>query len=288
MLCLSRELTYIHEPFNPGIWPRWWPAPVPFRNLYVTADNEAPYLEPARAMLARRFPVRPQLGEVRSPRDAARLAREGARHALGRARPRATLVKDPIAVFSSSWLADRFGVTVVMMVRGPRAFAGSIKRLGWGFDFTQWTAQPLLMRDHLAPFAEEIHRATAERLSLVEQAILTWNVTYAYIDQMRVAHPDWHLVEYETLAAAPSEGFRALYGQLDLCFDDRVARGVAAHSDERNRREVPAGDKGGIRRDSAGALDTWQMRLTPDEVDLVDEGTSVVAGRLGISARGRP
>ena len=103
---------------------------------------------------------------------------------------------------------------------------------------------------------------------------------------MRRAHPDWHVVSYETLASAPTDQFRALYERLGLQFDDAVARGVARHSDGRNPSEVPAGDKGGIRRDSASALGTWQQRLTPDEVARVEERTRDVADRLGVSVRG--
>lgn len=281
MLCLSRELAYVHEPFNPGIWPRWMPERLPFRNLYICSENEGSFLGPVRDVIERRFPWRQQIGDIRSMGGAARLLRDGLRHRVDRFGARATLVKDPIAVFSAEWLADRFDLDVVVMVRGPVAFASSVKRLAWAFDFGQWARQERLMADHLGEFGDAIERAAEEPPDLLDQAILSWNATYAYVERMRRAHSDWHVVDYEDLAASPSSGFRGLYAGLGLRFDDRAAAGVARHSDEGNVKEVPAGDKGGIRRDSRAALDTWRGRLTPDEVARVEEGTREVAERLG-------
>jgi len=286
MLCLSHELAYVHEPFNPGIWPRWIAEPVPYRNLYVCSENGGAYEGPVRAVLDRRFPWRRQLRDIRSVRDAARLARDGIRHRFAHAASRPTLMKDPIAVFSAEWLADRFDMAVVMMIRGPVAFAGSVKRLSWKFDFGQWAHQPLLLRDHLGEFEAEIQQAAEAPPDILTQAVLTWNATYAYVDRMRTAHPDWHVVSYEDLAAAPAAGFESLFHDLGLSFDKRAAAGVARHSDRRNIGEVSPRDKGGIRRDSRTALGTWQRRLTPDEVEEVEQGTRAVAARLGLVARG--
>ena len=53
-------------------------------------------------------------------------------------------------------MAERFDLAVVAMIRNPAAFASSIKRLAWGFDFRNWLDQELLMRDLLHPFTDEI------------------------------------------------------------------------------------------------------------------------------------
>jgi hypothetical protein len=280
MLCLSPELHYLHEPFNPGIWPRWTAEAIPQRNLYVCAENEASYLAPVGAILARRFPWWPQVREARSPARAARLLRATVVHRLGRSMRGATLMKDPIAIFSTEWLAERFDLDVVVMVRGPLAFASSIKRLAWAFDFANWTRQPLLLRDVLGEFAAEIERAAHTPPDLIDQAILTWNATYAFVDRARRTHPGWSVVGYEHLAAHPIDGFRDLYGALGLAYDEPIQRGIERHSARGNAPDAPDGDKGGITRDSRAALGTWRIRLTPDEVERVRVGTASVAERL--------
>ena len=279
MLCLSNELAYVHEPFNPGIWPRWTTNPIPFRNLYLCEENGGAWEPDVVRVMERRFPVRGQLGDVRSVGDAARLCREMVRRHHGSPH-RATLIKDPIAIFSSEWLAAHFDMRVVMMIRSPLAFAGSIKRLSWAFDFNNWLDQPLLMRDQLADYADEIRGVVKNPLDLIGQATLTWNATYDYVARMRERHPEWLFVDYQSLAAAPVDEFENLYRALGLRFDRAVRDIIAGYSATTNVKEVAEGDRGDIRRDSRAAIDTWKDRLTTEEVDRVVQETRGVASQI--------
>jgi len=275
----SDEVEYLHEPFNSSLWPRLLERRPPGHFLYVCEDNEGPWVAPVERLLAYRFPVRAQLGELRSPKDAARLGRDWGRSLARRARHRRPLLKDPIALFASEWLAARFDPEVVVLVRHPAAFASSIKRLGWRFDFTGWLEQPLLLRDHLGPMRHDLERMAAGGHDLVDEAIVLWNALYGVVATLEDRHPEWHVLRYEDLAAAPVEGFAALYPALGLRWDDGVAARVAAFSDEGNVREVPAGEKGTVRRNSRAAMWTWLNRLTPQEIDRVRAGTAAVAAR---------
>jgi hypothetical protein len=286
MLCASREMVYVHEPFNPGIWPRWMAHPVPARDLYVCDENEDGFLEDVQAVVERRFPVVPQLVDARTPRDAARLARDAVRWNVVDRRHAPTLLKDPIAVFSSAWLAARFELHVVVMVRSPVAYASSIKRLGWRFDFDNWLRQDLLVRDHLQPFLADLERARSQPLDLIEQAILQWNVVYDFVDRMRAQHPEWNVVIHEDLASSPEAGFAALYEHLGLRFDARARDAVERSSAASNVKDVAPGDKGGIRRDSRSAVESWRHRLTPEEISMVRKGTAEVAARFYEDVRG--
>ena len=109
---------------------------------------------------------------------------------------------------------------------------------------------------------------------------MLWNAFYSVVGTLADRHPDWHVISYERLADAPVEGFAGLYPALGLCFDDHVARRVAAFSDEGNIGEVPASEKGTVRRNSRAAKWTWVRRLSPEEVERVREGTAAVAARF--------
>ena len=280
MLCQSRELVYVHEPFNPGVWPSWFPDPLPYRNLYVCADNEAGYLGAVQNILERRTPKRGVLRDRHGPADVVKFVRHAGARELGRWRKGATLLKDPIAVFSAPWLADRFDLDVIVMIRQPVAYAGSIVRLRWAFDFNNWRDQPLLMRDFLAPFEREISAMADDPGDLVDQANLKWNAVYHATDVMRATHPNWMFVNYEELASEPMAGYRKMYEQLGLRFDARVARQIERYSSDENVKDVPSTDKGTLRRDSRAALDTWRHRLSEDDVRRVLDGTAEVAARL--------
>ncbi len=64
-------------------------------------------------------------------------------------------MKDPLALFSSEWLASEFDMDVVLLVRHPAAFAASVRRQGYHHPFSHFLLQPALM-DRLRPFEAEI------------------------------------------------------------------------------------------------------------------------------------
>ena len=280
MLSHAGSLHQVYEPFNPGLWPRWTATPIPHRNLYLCAENEGPWVEEISDVLARRRALRAQVGDVRSPRDAGRLARDAGRSVARHAQRGQTLLKDPIAVFSTPWLADRFGLSVVAMIRNPAAFASSIKRLEWRFDFRNWLDQELLMRDLLHPFEDEIKAMVDHPADLVDQAILLWRVHYAVIDRFRAEHPEWHFVRMEDLAADPVAGFRDLYGRLGLDFHADAEARITSDNAPGNVTEVASKDTGTVRRDSRAAATAWKHRLDADEFARVRDGVADIAPRF--------
>lgn len=279
MLTLSGELTYLHEPFNPGYWPQMIPG-LTTRNLYVCDDNADEWRARLDAVMALRFPLRPQLSGATTPKQAARLLRDAVRVERRRRSGRALLLKDPIAIFSAPWLAETYDLGVVVMIRNPVAYAGSIKRLEWHFDFRNWTDQPLLLRDLLGQYRAELEAACDGGLDLIDQAILQWNVFYATVDRYRDEHPDWAFVDYDDLAADPVTGMASVSAAVGLRYDAEVERGVRAMTGADNPKDAQAGDKGGTHRDSAAARQTWKGRLDDADLDRVRAGTAVVADRF--------
>ena len=117
---------------------------------------------------------------------------------LRRARP---LMKDPIAAFSSSWLASTFDMATIVLVRHPAGFASSLKRLGWSHPFNDFLAQPALMEERLQAFEGEIARMAKVEHDIVDQASLLWRMIYSVLLEYRRAHPDWIVVRHEDLAS---------------------------------------------------------------------------------------
>ncbi|HVM41011.1 MAG TPA: sulfotransferase, partial [Acidimicrobiia bacterium] len=188
---------YVHEPFNASLFPRLTHIRLGGHYTYVTEANETAYLESVTDVLAHRFPFREQVREVRTPQQAAKLVREWGRSTARRLGGRPALVKDPIALFAAEWMAQRFDVDVLVMVRHPAAFVSSIKRLGWEFDFEYWTRQPLLLRDELPALAGEIEAAARERPDRIGQAILLWRAIHTVIARLADEHPEWLVVRHE-------------------------------------------------------------------------------------------
>ena len=117
------------------------------------------------------------------------------------------LLKDPIAVFSAEWLNTTFGTEPVLLVRHPAAFAASVKRLDLRHPFGHFLAQPLLMRDWLEPYAEQLETFARREQDIVDQAILLWNVIHHALAEYRTRHPDWILLRLEDLSRGRSTSF---------------------------------------------------------------------------------
>jgi hypothetical protein len=274
MLALSPRIGLIHEPFSPvtppgvagGCFDRFF--------QYVCPENDEAYASHFERMLRFSYDLRRQLPAIRSPRALARTGVDFFDFTRNRLRGARPLLKDPIAVFSSEWLASRFGASVVVLIRHPAAFASSLVRLGWTHDFGGMLAQPLLMRDHLAPYESEIRRFAETEQDVLDQAILLWRVVYGTVATFRERHPDWTYVRHEDLSREPLPEFEALYATLGIPFDDQVRHAILEHSGEANPSELRRSHD--IRLNSKASISSWRTRLTPEQIERVRTGTADV------------
>ena len=279
MLAFSPNVGYIHEPFNVQRWPGWTRTRLPHWYLHVTEENESPFVGLIEDVLRFRYPIR-NVVSATDLRQLGQIAAEFPLSLLYRLRRMRPLLKDPIALMSSEWLADRFGAQVVVLIRHPAAFAGSVKRLDWRFQFENWRDQPLFLRNLAAPFEQQIREYAERERDIIDQAILMWNVTHHVIRRYRERRPDWSFVRHEDLTEDPLKGFRKLFDTLDLEWDGVVEEAVVRFSTDATRKEVPTYLHRTVRRDSRAARWTWATRLTEEERDRIREGTAEVAAGL--------
>jgi len=279
MIARSPAVRYIHEPFNPDAFrPGICAARFEREFTYVCAENAASYQDDLRRCLEFRYRFAEGLRTVRTAADAVRTARDLGRFAFSRWRKARPLVKDPHAVFSAEWLARTFGMDVVVMIRHPAAFVGSLKKARWAFRFGQFLEQPLLMQHHLRRFQTEIEAFATKTADIVDQGILLWNVIYDVILQYRNRHPDWIFVRHEDLSRDPVSRFSGLFQSLGLKYTDSVRRAIADFSGSHNPGEQHSGSH--IRRDSESNIWNWTKRLTPGEIRRVRKQTEAIASQF--------
>ncbi len=274
----ATPLGYIWEPFNPRHRPGTFPIRFPHYFHYVCAENAAECVEPLAETLAFRYRPAAEIRSLRSARDAGRMGRDWWRFERSRRRGASALVKDPIALFSSEWLAETFDMRVLVMIRHPAAFAASLRRRGWQHRFGDFLDQPLLMRDYLGPYERDIRQAAARPPAIIDEAILLWNILYDAVNRLRVRHPEWVFVRHEDLAGDPLGGFRDLYGQLGLEWTDAVEALVRETSDASNPADAERVDS--IRRNSAAHAGAWRSHLSAADVERIRRGTEAVAERF--------
>ena len=278
MLSLSPSLGYIREPFSvshrPGIlevqFPYWFP--------YICAENQEPYLRPVEDMLAFRFKGSAALRDMHAPRDLALAAhdvREFSRYRRRGARP---LLKDPIAVFSAGWLSDTFDMQAIVLIRHPAAFASSLIKYGWTHPFDDFLNQPLLMRDLLSPFEEEIASFARSEREIIDQAVLLWTLIHHVILRYRETRPTWCFQRHEDIARDPLGRFGQMFEYLGLEFGQKERARVSAATDSSNPSEATGA--GALKRDSRSAAQTWKTRLSARQIARIREGTEKIAAEF--------
>jgi hypothetical protein len=275
MLAASGEAVYISEPLNILHRPGVLRTPTAHWYTYICADNEDQYLPGLQETLRFRYHTWKEIRSLRSLKDAGRMMRDWSLFTRGRIGKKRPLVKDPFAIFSAPWFAARLGCRVVITVRHPAAFASSLKRLEWRFQFKDLLDQPLLMRDLLEPFREEME--AIQKDDVLAQGSLLWKLIYHVVDDYRRQNPEFILVRHEDLSLDPPGGFRSLYQSLGLNFSPQVEQAVVSASSAENPGEVSTSAVHAYKLDSRSNLHNWKTRLKQDEIERISHLTAAVA-----------
>jgi hypothetical protein len=275
MLAANPQTAYISEPLNvlhrPGVFhaavEHWYP--------YITEANESHYLPAFYELMGLKYDSLAELRSLRSRHDLMRMGRDLAIFANGKLRRQRMLLKDPFAVFSTPWFAQRLNCEVVITVRHPAAFASSLKRLNWPFDFNHLLSQPGLMRDHLE--AERAEMQVMQADDIVGQAALLWRMIYRFVHRTSGLFPDFKIVRHEDLSLDPVAGYQSLYESLDLTFDEKVRDIILNSSSSENPVRLAREKTFSVKLDSRAALNNWKKILSADEISRVQKMTAGVS-----------
>jgi len=269
MIAASPEVAYISEPLNvhhrPGV------LRVPTKNwyTYICEENQVNFLPAFQDTI--RFQYHPwlELGSLRSFKDVGRMLRDLSWFTGGRLRRARPLFKDPFAVFSAPWFAEALGCQIVILVRHPLAFVSSLKRLNWDFDFRNLLTQPLLMRDYLEPFRDEMKASLVTPKDIIAQGSLLWRMVYTVVDGFRELYPKFWVVRHEDLSFQAEVEFRQLYADLGLAVTPKVRQALVNSSQRGNPEELSKRKVHAVNLDSRANLSNWKKRLTDEEIQRI-------------------
>jgi hypothetical protein len=271
MLAADALTAYISEPLNVLHRPGVFRVKVNHWYQYVCEENGDEYLPAFQDLLEFDYFLWDEIRSLRSRKDFLRMGRDFLIFYNGLMRGQRALLKDPFAVFSTSWFAKHLKCKVVITVRHPAAFASSLKRLNWKFDFQDLLDQPLLMRDHLELYREEMQSIKSD--DVIGQSALLWKMIYHSVHTTRALNPDFIIVRHEDLSRDPVSGYRDLYQLLDLEFTPRVEKTILNSSSSENPAELSRKKVHGFKLDSRANIDIWKKRLSVEEIDRIRKMT---------------
>jgi hypothetical protein len=275
MLAADALTAYISEPLNVLHRPGVFHTKVDCWYQYICEENENRFLPAFEELLEFDYNLWDEIRSLRSRKDFLRMGRDFLIFYNGLMRGQRMLMKDPFAVFSMPWFARRLHCKVVVTVRHPAAFASSLKRLNWPFDFQDLLNQPLLMRDHLEPDRRAMESMKPD--DVIGQAALLWKLIYRSVHATRAQHPDFIIVRHEDLSHDPLPGYRALYKTLDLDFTRRVEKIILNSSSSENPKESSKNKVHGYKLDSRASIDIWKKRMSVEEIERVREITQEIS-----------
>ncbi len=274
-IAASQSIGYIHEPFHPR-----FPVNCFARELddiyykYVIDENASVAFDSGlfQKLIEWRNDIY-SLNSIKSPTDGARVAREYIKSSARSALKLRPLVKDPLALFSAPWLAKQFNMSVVLLIRHPAAFIGSCKRLNWGFNFSQFLRQPLLLRDHLQPFESEIHEYSKidYKTFFLDQHILLWKIFSSIIRRYQEEYPSWIIMRHEDISLDPVQSFELIFNKLDIDFSPKVERFIKKTTNTHVSKEKLQKRLHIVKRDSKLNLHSWKDRLSQSEIEYIRE-----------------
>jgi hypothetical protein len=278
ILSLSRSVCYIHEPFNIDYPPRIAGRLFDYWFTYISRQNERDFYESLGRVISFRYDLISQLRTVQTRKDFREPLGEFIKFSLARILRLRPLLKDPIALFSAEWLASNFNMNVVVMIRHPAAFVSSIKRLGWNHPFSHFLSQPLLIKEHLSSFEEEIKSYATKEHHIIEQAAFLWNLIHHMIINYQYRHKDWNFIRHEDLSREPFIGFNLLFNKLNLKFSPRVQRRIEKYSDVKN--PINSGNPYSIKRNSKSIIKKWQKELSKSEITRIRNKVENISDRF--------
>lgn len=274
MLAHSPPLVYIHEPFNPGYGDRFTPARFPRQFQLVTSQDEERYRGDLQQTLNFYYDLSTAVRRCGRPslsrgywRGLSEALLTGLRFGLHRRLPGwRPLVKDPIALISSEWLAHTFPMQVVLLLRSPQGVVSSLLRFASMITPPRmFLEQPALLERLPAELVADLERAREP----IDCAIVQWNICNQLAVDYLLRNPDWIDIDYERLSLDPEPGFRQLCQRLEVPFTERMRKRIERHSSAHNASEPSQPWE--LKRDSRRSVHQWRQRLLPDQVAYIEE-----------------
>lgn len=273
MLAAAPNAFYIHEPFSVSDAPGRGISNLRLQNwfTYITRENEADYYKPVKNTVELKYDWKGAFKDINSFTDFKTAFHEYRHVSRSRHNGARVILKDPIAFFSSAWLAERFKAKVVILVRHPAAFISSLIKLNWEHPFQHFLSQHLMMKNLLGPFRSEIEEYSRNHKPLFDQAILLWKIIHHQVLQYQKENPDWIYIRHEDLSRDPFQSFQNLYEQLDLEFTQNVRDVIQEFSGINNPGDsiAPVGSEETLKRHSKSNILNWKNRLSQAQIEEI-------------------
>ncbi len=276
------SVDYIHEPFNPRGGLSCIQSPYP----YLRAEGHNPKkFALLQQEIEKVFNYDFNLETVYYPSDST--YQRWIKRVMGSRGPfylclaklnpfrKATVIKDPLGCFLTEYLAQKYQVKVIVLVRHPVAFVASTRRLEWHHkNFRNLAIQEHLVEDY---FPDEVDFLQKQWSTPLEAAAALWRILNKVLLAQVSQHPDWVVLKHEHLSNDPLNTFRGLYQGLKLPWSNRIENLILRRTNAANQTEAKSGKSMDINRNSVALFEHRISQIAKKDRRTVYELTKDVA-----------
>lgn len=222
-----------------------------------------------------------RVGRVRSFKDVLRIGKYAAANMKRLVRPKRAVFKDPFLAFSGRTLQERDGLSIILCLRHPCAFAESMKRRGDGFEFSNLADQPSLMAALPKEDTKQILEFVEKRRPVIEQAALLWKIVYRFAESHYLDHPKTYLIRQEDLANGPVKEVDRLFNALNATRTPNVDAFLKASLNAKTPVDFNSGTSSYVHRNAKATAKKWKKRLASKEISRIFDIAGETAARYG-------
>lgn len=258
---------YVHEPFNIGIKRnnsslQYWNECITDKTDYKKQKEVLQYLKYFYAL-----PSEYLIEEIKKIKSYA-LAKDCYWICKQRIINR-TVLKDPIAIFSTEWIYQKTNCDVIVSIRHPAAFIASLMVKNWSFDFNNFLKQKILMETYLAEYHTTIEEYAKHPPDIIDQGILLWNTIYSTVYLYKKKYEEkWLFYKHEDISLNPYETFETIFKRINLNYSEEVKNYIKNTTEKEDESEFA--------RNSKKNISTWKSRLTQEQIERIKKGTETV------------
>jgi len=231
IICYSGRYGNIYEPFNPDVSSLLPDIKFPF--LYVCKENEDRYIESLDKVMNFDYDLNSLIKDSKNIELFKRNLQVYLEFIYFRRKKNIPLIKDPIAVFSADWLAEKFDMDVVVMNRHPLGFISSLLKSNFGFDFNHLLRQALLIDDYLKDYAERIiemkdqlNKEGKNRETIIKYGVLMWEIINSVILKYKKKHKNWFFYRLEDIQTDTRGIINGLYSDLNIKIEPSIDKKI--------------------------------------------------------------
>ena len=177
-------------------------------------------------------------------------------------------MKYPHGIFSSKYLSNQFNFKVIVLLRNPFAFAASIVKQGWFFDFSNILCQNKLVEHYFPKLKTELNNQIQHEEDIIGSAILQWKLIYKYLKDVHNTYQDCLLLKHESLSTEPIKYFSSIFNFIGIPFTERSKRIVYNYSLS-NKSEAPKGHVTDVKINSKKNLGNWKKYLNNNDINRI-------------------